>query len=146
MLIIDEMMPEIKKLVLSAKLQQLASLRPKISNATRRSCCYKMIVRYTHIRDFLPAMKSDDIDALSVSSLVNRKVDDFIEQIQSLETVTKMLQDNSSTMNYVCALFDAVMDKFPFKSNRLITSAPIIHCPQFESVIVKLLKDINIIC
>lgn len=124
---IRKIMLKLKNLVLSPKLRQVISLRPKIRNTTLLSSCYGMTVRYTRIRHYLSGIKFDEINSLSLSSSENRKVDGVRPQIQSPEAVTNILRDNSTTMSHVRTLFDAVVDKVPITSNRMISSASIIY-------------------
>ena len=55
-----------------------------------------------------------------------------------LESVTKTLQNNCITSSDVRSFFDAVVEQYPDANNRLITSVDIVHCPSFESGIVKI--------
>ena len=135
---IQNIMVKLRTLLLSAKLRKLTPIAPRIRNITRWSSTYEMIVRYVRLKDFLPALDSDEIDALSLTPFENRRVDTLLQQLELLESVTKVLQDDTTTMSDVRAVFDAVMDKFPETSCRLTSSAEIVHSPLFEGAIVKL--------
>lgn len=82
------------------------------------------------MREFLPQLESDDIDELLLPSSKNLHAD-------ALESVTEVLQIDDATVSDACALFDAVIRKYPDTTNRLSSYADIVQCPNFESAIVK---------
>ena len=97
-----------------------------------------MLKRYVQIRQFLSCLNSDEIDALTLTSSENRRVESLILQLQPFESVTQALQDESLTVSDAQALFDAVIEKYPDTAERLTSSAEIVHCPNFESALVKI--------
>eukprot|EP00171_Calliarthron_tuberculosum_P003101 IDg3101t1 len=135
---INTIMVKLRGLLLGAKLRRLTSIRPKIRNTTRWSSTHDMIVRYVRIREFLPNLESEEIDSLFLSPSENRRVDAFLQQLSPLESVTKMLQREETTVSDTRALFDAVINSFPGTINKLSSTADIVHCAAFESAIVNI--------
>ncbi len=68
-----------------------------------------MLMRYAQICEHLASLNSDEIDALRLSSLENRKVDSLLQQLTSLHSVTKALQFGNTSVSDTRALFDAVI-------------------------------------
>ena len=85
-----------------------------------------MIKRYAELRDYLPDMNSTIVDSYCLSPSEIRHVDKLLLQLESLDSVTKELQREITTMSDVRALFDGVIEEFPDQH------------PFFESGIVKI--------
>eukprot|EP00171_Calliarthron_tuberculosum_P001888 IDg1888t1 len=134
---VHTLMSKLKTLTLGAKLFKLTNLKSKTRNATRWSSTYEMLRRYQRIRDCLQKLDSLDVDRLCLTSADNRRVDSLMCQLDDLESVTKALQDDSTTMSDVRGLFDAVIDRYPETACKLTSSASIVHNPIFENAVVK---------
>ena len=52
-----------------------------------------------------------------MGSCYNRRVNALLEQLLFLESVTKALQQDSTTVSDTRALFDAVIEKYPDTTN-----------------------------
>lgn len=134
---IHSIMVKLRTLLLSAKLLKLTPLRPKTRNATRWSSAFDMLVRYDRLREFLSELDSAEIDNLSLTTAENRRVDSLLLKLKDLESVTKALQYENTSIGDVRGLFDAVIEQFPQTATRLSSSSNIIHTPLFESGIIK---------
>lgn len=138
---VNSTMVKLRGLLLSAKLQKLTHLKPQVANVTRWSSIHNMLNRYTELREYLPMLESDEIDMLLLTASENRKLESLLNIINPLESVTKTLQEESTSIGDARALFDAVMEKFPESTRRLSSSASIVHSTFFESAIVKIQRD-----
>ncbi len=133
-----QVMVRLHDLLLSAKLRRLTHLRPVLSTETRWSSVYEMLRRYIRIREHLSSLDSEEIDDIALTNHDNRRVDTLMKQLEPLESVTKALQDDTTTVSDARALFDAVTEKFPGTANRLSSFADIIHNLVFDNTILKL--------
>lgn len=134
---IAAIMVKLKTLLLSAQLRKLTHLRPRLRNVTRWSSTFSMISRYRELKEFLPKLNSDVIDEISLTTPENRRVDELYEKFTVFESVTKALQKDNTSLADVRALFDATIDEHPTTYCRLSSTADIVHCPWFESALVK---------
>ena len=73
---------------------------------------FNMCHRFIQIREHLGRLGSDEADEIALYSSENRKVDKLLQQLKSLESVTKALQSDEITINDTRALFDAVIEDF----------------------------------
>ena len=96
-----------------------------------------MIERYIKLREFLPELNSTIVDSLCLSPSENRRIDNLVVQLESLNSVTKELLKDATSMIDTRALFDLVIEDFPETDNLLAPRAPIVHDPFFESGIAK---------
>ena len=131
-------MKKLKYLVLSAKLCKLTHLRAQLRNVTRCSSTYSIIVRYVEIRKLLPALKSIETDDAELTPAEERRLDALLEQFEPLQSTTKALQNDCTTISKVRTLFNAVIESFPDTEKRLTSSATVFPCTVFEGAIVKL--------
>lgn len=75
---------------------------------------------------------------LSLSPSEVRLMEELFRQLESLDSVTKVLQDDKTAIDDVRALFDGIIEAFAENFNRLSTSSSIVHCLVFKDAIVKL--------
>jgi hypothetical protein len=97
-------MTKLKQLIPAAKLRSFTHLKAKTKNATRWSSTFAMIARYTQIKEFLPRLEINEIDDLVLSEKENRDIDSLLEELKNLESVSKTLQNDSTTMSGVRSL------------------------------------------
>ena len=97
-----------------------------------------MLESYVEIRKFLPGLKRREIAEITLTCSEDRRIDALILQLKPLMSVTKELQKDSTNTSDTRALFDAVIEEFPETCERLKPSAGIVHCPLFESALVKI--------
>lgn len=135
---INAIMTKLKQLIPAAKLRSFTHLKAKTKNATRWSSTFAMILRYTQIKEFLPRLEINEIDDFILSAKENRDIDSLLEELKDLESVSKTLQDDSTTMSDVRSLFDAVLESYPICEERLSPSAPIVLDKVFESALVQI--------
>ena len=128
---------KLRTLILSAKLRKLTCLLPKFFRITRWISTYEMLRRYEKLRVFLLETNSSIVDAFYFSPSENRQLDNLLMKLESLNSVTKELRRETTSLSDIRDLFDAVIVEFRETRNRLYTNASIILCPLSESAIVK---------
>jgi hypothetical protein len=98
------------------------------------------------VKRYLTLVQFDllSIDATLTATLLTttelKRIEALYKHFQSLETYTKVLQSGDITLEDVRFCFDEVIDSFPQLSTHLAANAEIVHCPYFESAIVKILE------
>lgn len=110
---IHQLMVKLRTLLLSAKLRVLTTIRPNNRSITRWSSTYEMVQMHIRLREFFPLLNSIPIDTLPLPTPENRRVDCFLKQLATLNSVTKTLQYDTTTLSDVRALFDAATEEFP---------------------------------
>ena len=132
------LMKKLKNIIPSAKLRKLTPLRPKCANVTRWSSTYEMLLRYTQLKEFLPSLHLDEVDDLLLTTRKDREIDQLLEMLTDLDSVTKALQEERLSVCDARALFDGVIGSFRQTAGRLSQHAEIIHDKVFESAIAKI--------
>ncbi len=69
-----------------------------------------MLVRYKEIEQYLRKLDCVEVDELTLSVLENRSIDSIFEKLKILNSVTKQLQKEDTTIADVLAIFDAVIE------------------------------------
>lgn len=92
-----------------------------------------MLSRYTRIRKFLRDLESEEIDSFSLTLFEKRRIGRLLGEFDQLDSVTKALRNGKATVSDIRALFGSVIDSM----DCLTSIAAIIHCPVFESAIVR---------
>ena len=98
----------------------------------------KLLERFVKIREYLGSLDSDDVDRICLTPTENRQVDTLPTKLRPLESITKHLQNESTTLSETRALFDAMIESYPDTAHRLSSNADIVHCTEFEAAIVKI--------
>ena len=138
---IIRLMIKLKTLLLTAKLRQLTPLWPKILNVSRWSSAFEMMHRYIRIREFLALIDSSIINEMMLTVAENRRVEVLVEILKWFEFVTKALQNDTTSVSDLRAIFATIIEKNPWVLPRLSSNARIVHCPRFESDIFKLQRN-----
>lgn len=121
-----------------AKLRNHTHLRPLRHNSTRWSSVFFMIKRFCDLREVLPKLGSETIDDLTPNNTQCRKIEAVLTKLSDLESVTKVLQDDSISISDVKHLFEEVVTSFESTNDKLRPDADIILNPEFESAIAKI--------
>lgn len=64
------------------------------------------------------------------------------EEMKKLDSVMVKLQSSDITLSDVRKLFDHCLKTFPGMASHLATDAKIVHSPDFESALVKLIREV----
>lgn len=119
----------------AAKLRRFTHLKAKQNNVTRWSSTYDMLKRYVELREFLTLL---DIPDIFLSSREDAEVNSVLVTLSDLDSITKELQKESTTMCEARTLFDGVLSEFPEMENRLSATSNIIENKVFEAAIIKI--------
>lgn len=139
--VVQKVMLKLRNLIPAAKLRRHTPLKPLLNNVTRWSSTHSMLRRYQQLRDFVPSIGDDGITILLPSNAEEKKIDGLVLILDELDSVTKRLQDEETTMADVRVLFDATIAKYPETLCRLGETAGIVLHPEFESALVKLQEN-----
>ena len=131
-------MTKLKTFKASAKLRKFTLLRAKTNNITRWSSTYEMFKRFMELKPFLSKLGIDDVDRNTPTAIECRDIDTMLNDLKKLNSITKALQSSDLTLGDVRQLFNDTISAFPQMENRLKKDADIVHCPHFESGIVKI--------
>jgi hypothetical protein len=140
---IDAIMKKLSNLKAAGRLRKHTLLTPIRRNATRWSSTYQMLKRWHQIRDHVLKIAPDveGLAELIPSAQDDIQLNTIMEQLQDFEDVTKLLQTRSGiNLDDVRGLFDELMLKYPETSQYLSPDASIIHDPDFEEAIRKIIR------
>ncbi len=98
--------------MVAAKLRKLTHLQAKFDNVTRWSSAVQMLERYFKLEEHIEQLEIDDIDELALSAREARQIEKVCNKPQQLDEVTKILQADDTSIAYVRALFDTVIEDF----------------------------------
>lgn len=79
----------------------------------------------------------EELNDLDLSISETRRFDQLIEKLKIIESVKNELQEDSTTVSDVRALFDGIIDIFSSSKEKLSASYSIFRGPDFESTIIK---------
>lgn len=89
-----------------AKLRKRNSLKAVVENVTRWGSKHSMLERYMQLRPHLPNFDDEDVEALIPATRVFRQLESLLPTLQSIESVSKRLQQDDMTIREVRALID----------------------------------------
>lgn len=110
---VSQLMAKLKTLLLAARLCKLTKLRAKTRNMTRWSSLVEMLIHYCAIKDFSSQLNSSEFDNLCLWTAESRRVENLLDYLTDWNSKTKALQYDSTTLNDVRGLFNAVIEQFP---------------------------------
>lgn len=133
---VAEMMKKLRAPLKRAILRKFTDLTPIVCNVTRWSSTYDMLKRFLELRDVLPQLHIAELDDLMPVRRETQQLELLCSTLSELDSVTKCLQRDNTTMAEVRALFDTVIEHYPAMKSRLGPTAEIVECPAFESAVV----------
>ena len=137
---INKLMGVLRNIKQAGKLRKKTDLEPVKRNVTRWSSTYSMLSRFFEIRNSVDESDPDLACHLpSGSELI--KLQQLMKNLNELEAITKKLQEQSCTLSDVRAIFDMAIESFPCTEQYLSANAEIVHSPDFESGIVKIIDE-----
>ena len=146
---IKDQHPDWKEIMDSKKIDKEENRNPFINrkasryysvkrNVTRWSSTFTMLRRFFELKPFL-----DESDEILVSYLPSGteclKLQKLLEDLTEWESITLQLQDSKINMSDVRSIFDLCIESNPSWNYYLAPDSKIIHCPDFESAIVKVI-------
>jgi hypothetical protein len=124
----------------AGKLRTKTSLEPIIRNVTRWSSTYEMLKRFFRIQEFID--KSDETLAMNMPSAMEMiALKDAMRDLEQFQCTTILLQDVKRNLADVRSIFDEMLDHYPTMDHYLASYGGIVHSPDFESAIVKVIDD-----
>lgn len=135
---VNKVMSKLKDPVPAGKLRKHTPLVAKTRNVTRWGSTFIMLERYCAIKDYIPKLDLKDIEEMTITKKRNDVVDSLFERLAEMESVTKALQSDTTTLSDARALFDTVIGYFPTTEDRLKANAGIIHSINFENAVRKI--------
>ncbi len=125
----------------SGRLRTFTNLSPQLSKSTRWSSTYQMLSRFLAMKECLPKLGVREINQLIPSLSSVRKIEQVCSLLQELDVVTKELQRENLDLADVRILFDNVIEEYSESAHYLSSNASIVHTPDFETGLVKLLDS-----
>lgn len=135
---IHSLMVTLSTIKQAGKLRLKTKLEPVKRNATRWSSTYDMLKRFFQLLEFI------DIEDIQLASLIPSGRDmlalrNLMKDLQEFESTTKLLQNSDCNLSEVRGIFDAICLIYPDMEFYLDKNAQIVHTPDFENGIVKLI-------
>lgn len=134
---VNDLILKLKILLRPVKLAKLTGFQARICNQTRWSSTIHMLVRYRNIRDHLHLLDSEDFGSFAFNTAKDHRFSDLFERLENLDSITKCLQKNSTTMAILRALFDCVMEDYLITARILSVTAAIVQNRILGSAFVK---------
>ena len=135
---VNDVLKKLQLPAMAAKLRVSTPLAPKIICETRWSSVCEVLERYMKIEKFLDDEEFEELEEILLSPREVKKIEKLSLQLSDINTVTKELQDEHTTLSSVRALFDVSMEDYNLSSDYLSPSAKIILHKDYESGIVKI--------
>lgn len=83
------------------------------------------------IKNFLTELECEDLDHFSFTSGENIRLDALFDELQNVESVTKRLQKEGTTLSNVLDLLDSIIEDYLETECRLSSTADIVSKPHF---------------
>ena len=136
---IHELMGKLSNIKQAAKLRRATALQPVKRNVTRWSSTFSMIKRFFELEEHV-----DSRDAELIPFIPSRREEQELRNILSdlnvFESVSKKLQEADINLLTQRKLFDAIISKYPQTREYLGSASRIVHSPNFESGICKIIQ------
>ena len=137
---IQSLMITLRQVKQAGKLRIKTNLEPIIRNVTRWSSTYEMLKRFFRLQEFID--KTDEVLATNMlSPLEMIALKDLMEDLEQFQTTTILLQDSKRNLQDVRCIFDEMLKHYPTMEHYLSSDGGIVHSPDFENAIVKVLDD-----
>ncbi|ETK75794.1 hypothetical protein L915_17641 [Phytophthora nicotianae] len=136
---VQPLMKRLRTINQAAKLRLKTRIRPKLRQVTRWGSTYTMLSRYFELCGFISA--DDEELAEEMPSLaVKRKLKALLEQLGDVQSVSMKLQSDDLSLLDARDLLNGLLEVMPSFVNYLDPKAEIVHSPDFESGVVKVLR------
>jgi len=136
---VNQLMIKLRTIKNRCKLRKLqCPYEPIRRNTTRWSSTFEMVHCFINIRSYIEQIP-DVLDNFPTVQQIKR-IEFLLTHLKNFESVSKSLQDDILDMAEAQALFDAIVEKYPSMDKYLKQTSDIVHSPNFESGIVKILN------
>jgi hypothetical protein len=137
---IQSLMTTLQQVKQAGKLRNKTDLEPIIRNVTRWSSTYEMLKRFFRLQEFID--KTDELLATNLPSpleMIDLKC--LMEDLEQFQSITILFQDSKRNLQEVRCIFDEMLKHYPKMDYYLSSDGGIVHSPDFENAIVKVLDD-----
>ncbi|ETI30475.1 hypothetical protein F443_22402, partial [Phytophthora nicotianae P1569] len=131
-------MKRLRTLTQAAKLRLKTPLRPKLRQQTRWGSTYAMLARHFELREFIN-VNDEELVELMPSPAANRRLKALLNEMSDVESISKKLQSEGLNLLDARDLLDGLLEIKPSFTNYIAPTADIVHSPDFESGVVKVL-------
>lgn len=138
---IEYLMKKLRSIKNSAALRRFTHLSPILRNVTRWSSTYAMIQRYLEMKEHIVSIDNAELMDMLPTPSEERSIKHIFEMLSDFESVTIELQKSSTDLIDARVLFDTLISKYVETSEYLSSDAAIVHSPDFETGIVKILSS-----
>jgi len=139
---VNQLMKKLRNVKNRGKLRKLeCPYQPVIRNDTRWSSTFNMIQCYLRIRSYIEKIDDDEVLEYLPTISQFKTLEQLMEHLKAFESVTKALQLDGLDLAEARALFDGIVVKYPSMENYLSPRAEIVHSPEFENGVVKILNN-----
>ena len=88
---VHALMKKLRTPLMAARLAKQTPLNAKTQNVTRWSSSFDMLRRYNELREFLHHLNSTELDAYFLSTAEDRRVNELLDRLQNLNSITLSL-------------------------------------------------------
>lgn len=138
---VRDLMKKMRNTKTRAQCHKHTKLSSLVCNETRWSSLHAMLRRYVELKEHLHQLHVEEIEDLISSGNEHEGIVDLCKTLRSLDSVSKCLQKDSTTIAEFRSLFDAVVLHYQITAARLGPTASIVEIPEFESALVKIKRD-----
>jgi hypothetical protein len=133
-------MTTLRQVKQAGKLRTKTNLEPIIRNATRWSSTYEMLKRFFRLYEFID--KSDETLASILPTPVEMiTLKGIMKHLEQFQSTTIALQHSERNLEEVRVIFDEMLIHYPTMDYYLASNGSIVHSPDFENAIVKVIAD-----
>ncbi|ETI51619.1 hypothetical protein F443_05084 [Phytophthora nicotianae P1569] len=135
---VQSLMKRLRTITPAAKLRLKTPLRPNLRQDTRWGSTYTMLARYFELREYISA-DDEELAEEMASPAANRKLKTLFVQLADAQSVAMKLQCKDLNLLDARDLLNGLLEVMPTFGDYLAPNAEIMHSPDFESGVVKVL-------
>lgn len=98
-----------------------------------------MLARYLRLREHI-SCDDEELEEYIPSRATHRELEKLFFELEDVESISKKLQSESLTLLDARDLLDGLLEVQPTFSSYIASDAAIVHSPEFESAVVKVLS------
>jgi hypothetical protein len=133
-------MSTLRQIKQSGKHRTKTGLEPVSRNTTRWSSTYEMVKRFFRLLEFIDAT-DNDLATNMPTPLEMIDLKEIMKDLEQFQTTTILLQDSQRNLAEVRNIFDEMLKHYPSMQHHLCKEGGIVHSPEFENAIVKVIED-----
>jgi hypothetical protein len=137
---IQALMTTLRQIKQAGKLRNKTDLEPVSRNTTRWSSTYEMVKRFFRLLEFIDAT-DEDLAANMPTPLEMIDLKEIMKDLEQFQTTTLLLQDSQRNLAEFRNIFEEMLKYYPSMEYHLSKDGKIVHSPEFENAIVKVIED-----